>query len=43
MSTATLAPSRVSTRLQWTVLILLVISVCINYVDRGNLSVAAST
>jgi MFS family permease len=27
--------------MQWTVLILLVISVCINYIDRGNLSVAS--
>jgi len=41
MSTATIAPSTVSARRQWIVLILLVISVCINYVDRGNLSVAS--
>lgn len=27
--------------MQWTVLALLVISVCINYVDRGNLSIAS--
>lgn len=30
-------------RLQWTALGLLVISVCINYVDRGNLGVAAKS
>ncbi|MBV8818036.1 MAG: MFS transporter [Acidobacteriaceae bacterium] len=41
MSTATLASPRVTARQQWMVLILLVVSVCINYVDRGNLSVAA--
>ena len=35
-----IAASR-SKRLQWTALILLVISVCINYLDRGNLGVAA--
>jgi len=28
-------------RAQWAVLSLLVLSVCINYIDRGNLSVAA--
>lgn len=39
---ASAAPARppVSARMQWTVLALLVISVCINYIDRGNLSVA---
>lgn len=31
------------TRLQWLALALLVISVCINYVDRGNLGVAAKS
>ena len=41
MASATLTPSRANARLQWTVLLLLVISVCINYVDRGNLSVAS--
>jgi len=30
----------VATRIEWLVLALLVISVCINYIDRGNLSVA---
>ncbi|HEX4231655.1 MAG TPA: MFS transporter [Bryobacteraceae bacterium] len=30
-----------SKRLQWATLILLVVSVCINYLDRGNLGVAA--
>src|SRR5689334_19290936 len=38
------APAAVEARLtraQWDVLILLVISVSINYIDRGNLSVAA--
>src|SRR5260370_8399511 len=37
-------PAAVETRLtstQWVVLILLVLSVSINYIDRGNLSVAA--
>ena len=37
MQTAAPRPST----LQWTALALLVISVCINYVDRGNLGVAA--
>lgn len=41
MASAALTPSRVTARMQWTVLILLVISVCINYIDRGNLSVAS--
>jgi MFS transporter, ACS family, D-galactonate transporter len=40
MSSATQAPSQVGSRIQWFVLWLLVISVCINYIDRGNLSVA---
>jgi MFS family permease len=40
MVSATVAP-RITARLQWTVLILLVISVGINYIDRGNLSVAS--
>lgn len=31
----------VTARMQWTVLSLLVVSVCINYIDRGNLSVAS--
>jgi MFS transporter, ACS family, D-galactonate transporter len=35
----TAAPARVVTRLEWLVLILLVFSVAINYVDRGILSV----
>jgi len=38
------APVAIDTRLtatQWTVLVLLVLSVSINYIDRGNLSVAA--
>ena len=30
-----------SKRLQWTTLILLITSVCIRYLDRGNLGVAA--
>jgi len=34
------APIRSVSRLEWFVLWLLVISVCINYIDRGNLSVA---
>lgn len=39
----TLSESRLQagSRIQWMVLILLVISVCINYVDRGNLSIAS--
>ncbi len=37
--TSTLQP----TTLQWTALVLLVISVAINYVDRGNLGVAAKS
>ncbi len=36
-------PDRQPTALQWTALVLLVISVCINYVDRGNLGVAAAS
>jgi MFS transporter, ACS family, D-galactonate transporter len=36
---STVAPARVVTRLDWLVLILLVVSVAINYVDRGILSV----
>jgi MFS transporter, ACS family, D-galactonate transporter len=36
---STTAPARVVTRLEWLVLILLVLSVAINYVDRGILSV----
>lgn len=40
MSSATRAPSQAGSRIQWFVLWLLVVSVCINYVDRGNLSVA---
>jgi ACS family D-galactonate transporter-like MFS transporter len=39
ISTAPSAPARVVTRLEWFVLILLVLSVAINYVDRGILSV----
>jgi MFS family permease len=41
MTSAALAPKPVTARMQWMVLILLVISVCINYVDRGNISVAS--
>jgi MFS family permease len=41
MTSAALAPKPVTARMQWIVLILLVISVCINYVDRGNISVAS--
>ncbi len=37
MATAEIRPNR----LQWYALALLVVSVCINYVDRGNLGVAA--
>lgn len=40
-SATTTTPLRVVSRLEWFVLWLLVISVCINYIDRGNLSVAA--
>lgn len=29
--------------IHWTALVLLVVSVCINYADRGNLSVAANS
>jgi ACS family D-galactonate transporter-like MFS transporter len=39
ISTAPSAPARVVTRLEWFVLLLLVLSVAINYVDRGILSV----
>ena len=39
MASPTAAPTTTVTRLEWFVLILLVVSVCINYVDRGNLSV----
>jgi MFS family permease len=41
MNSATLAPGPVTARMQWMVLILLVVSVCINYIDRGNISVAS--
>lgn len=41
MSSATDAPPQTVSRLQWMVLVLLIISVCINYIDRGNLSVAS--
>ena len=41
MASAAITPKPVTARLQWTVLVLLVISVCINYIDRGNLSVAS--
>lgn len=40
-SAALVTRTRVVTRLEWFVLWLLVISVCINYIDRGNLSVAS--
>lgn len=40
VSSATQAPSQVGSPIQWIVLWLLVISICINYIDRGNLSVA---
>ena len=40
-SAAPPATARVVTRLEWFILWLLVISVCINYIDRGNLSVAS--
>ena len=36
-------PEREPTALHWTALVLLVLSVCINYVDRGNLGVAATS
>lgn len=39
MAISTAAPSKPVTRLEWFVLALMVISVCINYVDRGILSV----
>ena len=39
MAIRTTAPAQTVTRLEWLVLILLVVSVAINYVDRGNLSV----
>ncbi len=39
--TSAAAPRQTVSRLQWMVLLLLVISVCINYIDRGNLSVAS--
>lgn len=39
MVVQTAAPARVVTRLDWLVLLLLVLSVAINYVDRGILSV----
>jgi len=39
VASPTTATSKAVTRLEWFVLILLVISVAINYVDRGNLSV----
>lgn len=38
-----IAPTRVTQRMQWIVLTLLVISICINYIDRGNLSVAGAS
>ena len=41
MTSAVPAPRQLVSRLQWLVLGLLVISVCINYIDRGNLSVAS--
>lgn len=41
MTSATAPPRQTVSSLQWMVLILLVISVCINYIDRGNLSVAS--
>jgi MFS transporter, ACS family, D-galactonate transporter len=40
-SAAAVTSGRIVTRLEWFVLWLLVISVCINYIDRGNLSVAS--
>jgi MFS transporter, ACS family, D-galactonate transporter len=39
VATSTAAPVKTVTRVEWTVLGLLVISVCINYIDRGILSV----
>jgi MFS transporter, ACS family, D-galactonate transporter len=39
VASPTTAPAKAVSRLEWFVLILLVISVAINYVDRGNLSV----
>jgi ACS family D-galactonate transporter-like MFS transporter len=39
VTTSTAAPAKTVTRVEWSVLALLVISVCINYVDRGILSV----
>ena len=41
MTSAVPAPRQLVSRLQWIVLGLLVVSVCINYIDRGNLSVAS--
>ena len=41
MEEAAQAPRALSRR-EWTVVILLVVSVIINYVDRGNLSIAAT-
>lgn len=40
MAISAVAPAKAVTRVEWFVLILLVISVCINYADRGILSVA---
>jgi MFS family permease len=41
MSSATASsPARTASRLKWLVLCLLMASVCINYIDRGNLSVS---
>src|SRR5260370_4761261 len=39
VTTSTAAPTKTVTRVEWSVLALLVVSVCINYVDRGILSV----
>jgi len=40
-ATTTVRPVHAVTRAEWFALYLLVLSVCINYLDRGNLSVAA--
>jgi MFS family permease len=39
VTTSTAAPAKTVTRVEWSVLALMVVSVCINYVDRGILSV----
>ena len=39
MATSIAAPAKTVTRVEWAVLALLVVSVCINYIDRGILSV----